>query len=271
LNFDDLRADTDEHVAAIKTQVAVAQNQLDSLNEEKDLVVSQIEHLASRARSWCEQASKVSTMKSNMGAWANLPFLDIHIARRPDAAERRTLLTRRVDEWFGTEANIPKGAELVFGCLQALGGNRPPTIKILKPQWERDGTRHDITSLAKFSDGERLTTAILLYCVLVRLRSRHRGKDSANWGKDAGMLLLDNPFGKATLAELVNLQVQTAREMGVQLIYATGINDFAALKHFGHIVRLRNSSRSRSTGDFHVTHDDKPIEAAVVGYRPATT
>jgi hypothetical protein len=85
------------------------------------------------------------------------------------------------------------------------------------------------------------------------------------------MLLLDNPFGKATLAELVNLQVQTAREMGVQLIYATGINDFAALKHFGHIVRLRNSSRSRSTGDFHVTHDDKPIEAAVVGYRPATT
>ena len=270
LNFDDLRADTDEHVAAIKTQVAVAQNQLDSLNEEKDLVVSQIEHLASRARSWCEQASKVSTMKSNMGAWANLPFLDIHIARRPDAVERRALLSRRVDEWFGTEANIPKGAELVFGCLQALGGNRPPTIKILKPQWERDGTQHDITSLAKFSDGERLTTAILLYCVLVRLRARHRGKDSANWGKDAGMLLLDNPFGKATLAELVNLQVQTAREMGVQLIYATGINDFAALKHFGHIVRLRNSSRSRSTGDFHVTHDDKPIEAAVVGYRPAT-
>jgi hypothetical protein len=268
LNYEDLQAAPDEHVAAVKTQVAVAQNQLDSLNQEKSLVVDQMERLASRARYWCEQASKVSTMKKDMGPWSNLPFLEIHIARRPDAVERRALLSRRVDDWFATEANIPKGADLVFGCLQALGGNRPPTIKILKPQWERDGTQHDITSLAKFSDGERLTTAILLYCVLVRLRARHRGKDTANWGKDAGMLLLDNPFGKATLAELVNLQVQTAREMGVQLIYATGINDFAALKHFGHIVRLRNSSRSRSTGDYHVTQDDRPIEVAVVGYRP---
>lgn len=43
--------------------------------------------------------------------------------------------------------------------------------------------------------------------------------------RDSGMLLLDNPFGKATtLAEFVDLQVQMARLMGVQLIYATGTN-----------------------------------------------
>jgi hypothetical protein len=70
-----------------------------------------------------------------------------------------------VDQWFDKDANIPKGCDFAFQCLQALGGGRPPTIKILKPQWERDRTQHEITMLAKFSDGERLTTAILLYCV----------------------------------------------------------------------------------------------------------
>jgi len=78
--------------------------------------------------------------------------------------------------------------------------------------------------------------------------------------KDSGMLLLDNPFGKATLAEFVDLQVRMARLMGVQLIYATGINDFAALKHFPHYVRLRNSSRGKTSNDYHVTPDPRPLE-----------
>jgi hypothetical protein len=44
--------------------------------------------------------------------------------------------------------------------------------------------------------------------------------------------------------------------MGVQLVYATGIGAESALKHFPHIVRLKNSVRSRSNNDHYVTLDD---------------
>jgi hypothetical protein len=120
--------------------------------------------------------------------------------------------------------------------------------------------------MIKFSDGEKLTAAILLYCVLVRLRARARAKSLTNSG-DSGMLLLDNPFGKATLAQFVDLQVKMARLNGVQLVYATGVNDFGALKSFDHIFRLRNTSRNRASGDYHVTQDlkERTIEGIAVG------
>lgn len=127
--------------------------------------------------------------------------------------------------------------------------------------------------LVKFSDGERLTTAILLYCILVRLRTRQKARAEHLWESDAGLLLLDNPFGKATLATFVDLQLRMARLMGVQLIYATGINDFAALKAFPHYVRLRNSSRGKVTDDYYVTTDPRPlgndgrVEGVILGFQ----
>ena len=116
----------------------------------------------------------------------------------------------------------------------------------------------------KFSDGEKLTTAIVLYCILVRLRARQKARAEHLLDTDSGLLLLDNPFGKATLATFVDLQLKMARQMGVQLIYSTGINDFSALKHFPHYVRLRNSSRGKTTNDYHVTADPRPLEAESV-------
>lgn len=57
----------------------------------------------------------------------------------------------------------------------------------------------------------------------------------------------------------VDLQLRMARQMGVQLIYATGVSDFGALKAFPHYVRLRNSSRGKATGDYHVTNDPRGL------------
>jgi len=46
-----------------------------------------------------------------------------------------------------------------------------------------------------------------------------RGRDEHTREREAGVLLLDNPFGTASKREFVELQLRVARQVGVQLIY----------------------------------------------------
>lgn len=216
--------------------------------------------MARQAANLFDQAARVSEMPTTMGPWALQPFLRITLPRKNDPTERHVLLGQTVDCWFHPAQNIPRGAELAFQCLLALCGTKTANVRILKPEYNLRAASHDIMALVQeFSDGEKLTTAIVLYCILVRLRARQKARAEHLWESDAGLLLLDNPFGKATLATFVDLQLRMARQMGVQLIYATGVGDFGALKAFPHYVRLRNSSRGKATGDYHVTNDPRGL------------
>ncbi len=259
LKRDDFVAKADEQITALEAQLAACQNELDAEEQERRIIVEKLDNVARRAASLLSQAETVSTMPESLGPWARQPFLRVSVPRKGDLTERQILLKQAVERWFEA-AEIPSGHLLAYECLLAVCGKKTIGVRILKPEYQLSPQPHDIMELVKFSDGEKLTAAILLYCVLVRLRARLRERGEQFFGKDSGMLLLDNPFGKATLAEFVDLQVRMARLMGVQLIYATGINDFTALKHFPHFVRLRNSSRGRSSNDYHVTLDPRPME-----------
>lgn len=259
LKRDDFVAKADEQITALEAQIAACQNELDAEEQERRIIVEKLDNVARRAASLLSQAETVSTMPETLGPWARQPFLRVSVPRKGDITERQVLLKQAVERWFEA-AEIPTGHLLAYECLLAVCGKKTIGVRILKPEYQLSPQPHDIMELVKFSDGEKLTAAILLYCVLVRLRARLRERGDQFFGKDSGMLLLDNPFGKATLAEFVDLQVRMARLMGVQLIYATGINDFAALKHFPHYVRLRNSSRGRSSNDYHVTLDPRPLQ-----------
>jgi len=117
-----------------------------------------------------------------------------------------------------------------------------------------------VTKLASFSGGQRVTAAILLYCVIVRVRS-----DRGDILTDCGFLMLDNPFGKASHFPLVELQLKMANVMGVQLIYMTGINDLEALAAFPMRLRLRNNTRNASNGERLVQHELHSVEAVRLG------
>jgi hypothetical protein len=117
-----------------------------------------------------------------------------------------------------------------------------------------------VTKLAAFSGGQRVTAAILLYCVIVRVRS-----DQGDMLTDCGFLVLDNPFGQANHFPLVDLQLNMARVMGVQLIYFTGINDLEALASFPLRLRLRNSARNGANGDRFVRHEPNGVTAVRLG------
>lgn len=102
-----------------------------------------------------------------------------------------------------------------------------------------------ITTLGKFSGGEKLTVATLLYCALATTRAQTVGRRK----EPTGTLLMDNPFGKASRASFITMQREVAKRLGIQLIYLTGINDLEALRCFPTVVRLENARYDRHTGE----------------------
>jgi hypothetical protein len=267
LTFEDFATQAQRHVRGVEDQVKGSQEELDTQEQEKRILVQKLDVVARQAANLFDQAARVSEMPESMGPWARQPFLRITLPRKNDPTERHVLLGQAVDRWFQPAQNIPRGAELAFQCLLALCGTKTANVRILKPEYNLRAASHDIMALVQeFSDGEKLTTAIVLYCILVRLRARQKARAEHVWESDAGLLLLDNPFGKATLATFVDLQLRMARQMGVQLVYATGVGDFGALKAFPHYVRLRNSSRGKATGDYHVTNDSR-VEGVTLGFQ----
>ena len=119
----------------------------------------------------------------------------------------------------------------------------------------------DITKLQKFSGGEKLTVCVALYCVLAKLRAHNAGQEGGG-----GTLVLDNPLGTASHTRLLSLQRKVAAAHGVQLVYATGVNDLGAVGEFAHRVRLRKTWHA-AVGRSYVDEvtDEPTITAAHVG------
>ncbi len=102
-----------------------------------------------------------------------------------------------------------------------------------------------VGEVAKESAGERLTSFVLLYCSLVQLRATERTKHA----DASSTLILDNPYGAASLSTFLELQREVAQSMRIQLIYTTGIHDIEAIRMISNVVRLRNDSIDRKTGE----------------------
>ena len=151
--------------------------------------------------------------------------------------------------------------ELIDRMTAALG-RETLGIRLLKPKGEGD-TEHMPIDQVTVSGGELLTAAMMIYLVLARLRaeSMHGGAG------ESGVLIMDNPLGKANKALLLKTQIGLADAMGIQLFYTTGVQDTSALAEFENIVRLRRNRQSRSTGRIHVeveamrTHIDKRTDS----------
>ena len=149
-------------------------------------------------------------------------------------------------------------AELVERVTAALGRSSLG-LRLLKPKGEGD-TEHMPIDRVTVSGGELLTAAMMIYLVIARLRV----EEAHGGGSETGILIMDNPLGKANKALLLKTQIGLADAMGIQLFYATGVQDPSALAEFENIVRLRRNRQSRSTRRIHVeveamrTHIDRP-------------
>lgn len=223
--------------------------------------------VAEEGLSLLKRAQRQSILPATLPTLGGSQFLHISLTVPDDPADRRARLGELVDEWVNT-GETPSAIGLIQQAVRRL--SRPIRVKVLNPDPDVKAQAVDITEMSRFSGGERLTCAILLYCTLAQLRARTRGLSRS----PSSVLLLDNPIGRASRPKFLELQRAVAREMGVQLIYTTGVDDYGALHALPNTVRLRNSRMSRGTGQ-KIVEVEQPgesvIEAAQIARKePAT-
>lgn len=266
---DKLSADAARLAEELHRRREVVGQALAKLDEDRDLLVTELMHLGDLVHKLLERAQRASVLPSSLEGWAGKPYVRIHFVFPESDEERRARLVPLVDQLVG-HAQIPAGVELVFRTAVELAGSRGFQVQILKPDTVLRPSPIPLHLMSTFSRGQQLTAAILLYCTLVQLRARSRGRGHGS--HDAGVLILDNPIGTCSNVALLQLQREIAAQMRVQLVYTTGVEDLEALETLPNKVRLRNTHRNRSTGDFHVTEqepDRGKVEAARLVEVPA--
>lgn len=200
-----------------------------------------------------EEVARHSRLPHDLGNWSNQRFLTLDLRQRATGDELARRLSAEVDRLVtalptaaaGRSGTLPEAIPLTKQLvLAALGGRGNITAKIIKPTPSPDTIEREcVTEIKEFSDGERLTVSVLLYCTLAHMRATRRDRRSPG---GVGTLVLDNPLGKANFGPFVDLQRRVAAAHGIQLLYTTGSNDLPALARFPLIIRTRNARDLRT-------------------------
>lgn len=237
-----------EFAEELQLRTSTIEEKLTEIDRNREQLVSELEALAEDGLSVLRSAANQSKLPDKIPDVGGVQFLTVSMKLPDDPTEYRGRLGELVDE-FIEEESTPSGIQLIQRSVRRLA--RSIQARVLNPDPNLKGQRLDIPALSKFSGGERITCAVLLYCTLANLRARKRGL----FRKPTGVLLLDNPIGSSSRVSFLNLQRDVARESGIQLIYTTGVNDYEALRPFPNVIRLRNDRANRRTGDHVVEHD----------------
>ena len=238
-----------EKQKAVQEETLVLQADLEQMNQHRETLVESLLSVCEQAARLLHRAEKWSVLPDNMGEWAGEPFLRIRLRLSPIRADNLGRLKSLVDLLF-TEGRIPPAIDLIFRGLTALVGETGVDATILKPETQRRRQRYPVRDMAGWSEGERTTVAILLYCTLVKIRAQSRGYAARR--AEVSALLLDNPVGPCSKPEFLQMHRWIASQLGVQLIYATGVNDPAALSVFPNRVRLAKNRFIPATGELAV-------------------
>jgi hypothetical protein len=241
----------------------VLEDQISGVDRHRTVLVDELHAVAEEGMKLLRQASNLSKLPEHMPGIGGAHFLRIRTQEPEDPSERRARLAELIDELLEGDRELG-GVALVQAAVRRLA--RPVHVRVLHPDPALDRRTVTIADMARSSGGEQLTGAILLYCTLARVRARSRGSSR----RASGVLILDNPIGRASRVRFLELQRDVARAMGVQLIYTTGVNDHEALRALPNIIRLRNERVDRNSGRRLVEHEPEEVgvvEAVRIGRR----
>jgi hypothetical protein len=248
----------DQWAVQLTGRAASLTTDLESSERHRKLLIDQLQHHVGEALALLEKAERLSRLPDGAGAWAGRKILRIGFTR-PEPQVLAVRIAEKLDENARAQPKLP-GLDLMLRCVGAAVP-RDFKVEILKPDSAGRAEYASISEMAKvFSGGQELTGAIMLYCTLAALRSSTRtGARSSRLG---GMLILDNPIGKASADYLLNLQMNMATALGVQLIYTTGNMEDRVLATFPLCIRLRNAPDQR-TGIRHLRVTDRVVGETV--------
>jgi hypothetical protein len=247
--IDELSGCAEKKRIALDEDIKTLRADLELMGQHRETLVSSLLNVSRQAIRLLRRAERWSTMPDGMLGWEGEPFLRIRLTDPHGDIECTTRLKSLVDRLL-EDGKIPAGVELVFDAIMSLVGENGVDATILKPEAQRRKVRYPVREMGGWSEGERTTVAILLYCTLVKIRSQSRGTDAGQ--NQVSALLLDNPVGPCSKPEFLQLHRQIAGQLGVQLIYATGINDPAALSVFPNWIRLAKNRIIPETGELAV-------------------
>ncbi|WP_432110564.1 hypothetical protein [Streptomyces sp. AA1529] len=224
---------------------------LEDSERHRNLLIDQLKHHTGQALALLEKAERLSRLPEGAGAWAKQRILKIGFST-PEPQVLAVRIAESLDENARTQPHLP-GRDLVLRCVTAAVP-RDFKVEILKPDATGRADYASISDMSKvFSGGQELTGAIMLYCTLAALRGSTR-TGARSTSRLGGMLVLDNPIGKANASYLLSLQMNMATALGVQLIYTTGNMEDRVLATFPLCIRLRNDTDQRTgTRHLHVT------------------
>jgi len=244
-----LRSDLEERIEAHRDRLA-------GLKQTREQLVHMMDGLADEILVLLRNIEKVSRLpEEGMGAWGGKPFIHVSF-HHPDAAERQVALRQLLEELIELRRIKPAQAADgdASGLLRLIADrtvcDKRIRVQILKPTPTRTDTYEDVELLRHYSGGEGVTVAILIYLTIVQLRAQNL--QNSKRLQDAGFLLLDNPFGKCNRPDLVQMQVQLAEQLRVQLIVLTGLREPVIMMSYPRRVRLVNDRLNPVTGAKHV-------------------
>lgn len=222
---------------------------IDSAETDRKMVLASLIQAAKESFRDLRQIQEASKLPDGLEVWSGIPFVQIGFDAPRSEEEWEVRLGAVLEDWVNRQ-EMPANSGItilrqavrranVRGAGQAAeesaGASRSVfRVTLLKPDAILTTQRYPVEAM-KFSEGQDLTTAILLYCTFVNLRVRRGGDPSGG----AGALVLDNPIGKASLDKLIELQRKVAAIMKVQIIATTGVKDREAISHYPKIVGIR--------------------------------
>ncbi|XUM03648.1 hypothetical protein ACQ86F_09900 [Streptomyces venezuelae ATCC 10712] len=228
---------------ALTSRIATLNSDLEGMAKAREALASQLSGHVTDLLQRLDQASRFSAFPEGDAPWSGQKFLTIRY-KKPDLAA----LTAQMHESVDALASNPrtrklKGIDVVMRCLVAAVP-RGFTADVMKPNAAQRLDRIPVEEMSRvFSGGQELTGAILLYCALAALRTSPGPRSRT---RNGGLLLLDNPIGRANAGYLVDIQMQMAAALGIQLIYTTGLSDEDVTSRFPMRIQLRNDAEARS-------------------------
>jgi hypothetical protein len=242
----------------IDRQIPWLEQEVATLSQDRQRVLEQLADAVLEGFSVIRRASSRSMLPDELEGWRGLRFLDIQcqaprtrdeLLGRLDAVLRNAIVSRST---IGAKQLLINGVK----AANTLDGF---TVTVLKPDTVLSPGRHDVSELRLWSGGQQLTAAVVLYCILARLRRQPTARRAAT-----GVLLLDNPLGTANHVTLLDVQHRVARIMGVQVVVTTGLNDLSALETFTLKIRLRRVAEQRRRRQ----HVARALPDGAVDHRP---
>ena len=261
LSRNSFEAACEDHVGlneAITQQIAATASARDAVQADFDACLNELQGFSTEALDALRAATRKRLPDSVPHYGGKEVLLMKNITSTLTAELRRGMLKGYLENLIADNRIPQDGAHLAADAVVTLHGGQPLGLKLIRVTQHARLEYDDIAKIAS-SGGEKVTAAMLLYFVVVKLRAENRARRA-----DGGPLILDNPFAKMNLESLWRTVRSLADSVGVQCIFATILEDKNALSVFDRLIELRPGPVNRRTDRRHVEAVDVTFKSTVV-------